>query len=174
MTMKDHHPAEAPVADEYVDICRNRWGMFIETSHPQADMPVGRYYLNTEVAALRDSLRDCFRVAGGDTSSGTESQQAAHAVAVVEDLRECYEERGGELAKAESEVTALRAELRDAEAEYGMMEREVISLRAQVARVRALADRLSGNKTTGSDYSSGYCDAQDDCATQLRATLEGK
>lgn len=62
------------------------------------------------VAALESKLAECFRLAGGDTECSPVAQQAARAVSVVVDLRECYEERGDELTATEASLAACRAE----------------------------------------------------------------
>jgi hypothetical protein len=59
------------------------------------------------IESLERQLAQCFRLAGGDTEC--ESNQAARAVEVVRDLRECYEERGRELATAEAQLTEANA-----------------------------------------------------------------
>jgi len=65
-----------------------------------------------EIARLRDELGECFRLAGGDTDGNPGPHHAHRAVEVVRDLRECYEERGNDLEKAEAEVAALHEDSR--------------------------------------------------------------
>jgi hypothetical protein len=62
------------------------------------------------VADLESKLAECFRLAGGDTECFPIAQQAARAVSVVADLRECYDERGDELTALEASLAACRAQ----------------------------------------------------------------
>jgi hypothetical protein len=54
------------------------------------------------IEAQAEALGECFRLAGGDTDGNPGPHHAHRAVEVVRDLRECYEERGVDLEKAEA------------------------------------------------------------------------
>jgi len=65
-----------------------------------------------EIAALRQQLGECFRLAGGDTDGNPGPHHAHRAVEVVRDLADCYEERGMDLVRAEAEAARLRPDAR--------------------------------------------------------------
>jgi len=64
--------------------------------------------IRAHIEAQAAEIGECFRLAGGDTDGNPGPHHAHRAVEVVRDLRECYEERGGDLEKAEAEIAQLR------------------------------------------------------------------